>query len=36
MFLLSAFHEKNQENCKVGIGFDYEAPKDKNNSFHTS
>ena len=32
--LVSAYHDKNQENCKIGIGFDYEAPKDKKN-FHT-
>ena len=32
--LVSAFHEKNQENCKIGIGFDYEAPKDKKNISH--
>ena len=34
--LVNAFHEKNQENCKVGIGFDYEAPKDKRTPSHKS
>ena len=32
--LVSAFHEKNQENCKIGIGFDYESPNSKKNLSH--
>ena len=34
--LESAYHDKNQENCKLGIGFDYEALKDKRTSSHKS
>ena len=34
--LMSAYHDKNQENCKIGIGFDYEDPKDKKNLSHRS
>ena len=34
--LVNAFHEKNQENYEVGIGFDYEAPKDKRTPSHNS
>ena len=33
---MSEYHDKNQENCKVGIGFDYEDPKDKKNLSHRS
>ena len=34
--LVSAYHDKNQESCKIGIGFDYEDTKDKKNSSYKS
>ena len=34
--LVSAYHDKNQENYKIGIGFDYEDTKDKKNLSHIS
>ena len=33
---MSVYHDKNQENYKIGIGFDYEDTKDKNNLSHIS
>ena len=34
--LVSAYHDKNQENCKFGIGFDYEDTKNKKNPSYKS
>ena len=33
---MSAYHDKNQESCKIGIGFDYEDTKDKKSFSYTS
>ena len=34
--LVSAYHNKNQESCKIGIGFDYEDTKDKKSFSYKS
>ena len=33
---MSVYHDKNKNNCKNGMGFDYEAPEDKNIFSHRS
>ena len=34
--LVSAYHDKNQQNCKIGIDFDYVDTKDKKNLSYKS
>ena len=34
--LMSSYHDKNQESCKIGIGFDYEDTKDKKSFSYKS